>query len=304
MKRRSTAGRLHYGIAWLLIFGFFCLAACTGDSPAAAGEEGTVSTAASSSARDGEAETETKLHLPEASGTVVYEAEGVTIDASNVAQGYVMVKCESTQKRLKVKISTSAQAYYYDLPSDAGYCVYPLQMGNGRYSMRVMEQAEGDLYAVRYGVDIDVTLAEGTVPFVYPNQYVWFGALSDVVATADALAQDATDAAAVSDACYRFVLDHLTYDAQKAATVEAGYLSDADETLDSGTGICFDYSVLLAAMLRSQGIPARVVIGTVLPEQYYHAWNSVYIDGEWVWLDATLDGTAHREKDYVAERIY
>lgn len=303
MERRSTAGRLHNGIAWLLIFGFFCLTACTGDAPVAAEDEGTVSSAVSASLQE-EEDAGTKLHLPEASGTVVYEAEGVTIDASNAGQGYVMIKCEPTQKRLKAKISTGTQAYYYDLPGDDTYCVYPLQMGNGVYSVRVLEQAEGDLYAVRYGVEIDVTLAEGTVPFIYPNQYVWFNALSEVVTLTDALAEEESDDAAVSQTCYRFVLDHLTYDAQKAETVETGYLSDADETLSSGTGICFDYSVLLAAMLRSQGIPARVVVGTVLPEKYYHAWNSVYIDGEWVWLDATLDGTAHREKDYIAERIY
>ena len=54
-----------------------------------------------------------------------------------------------------------------------------------------------------------------------------------------------------------------------------------DETLQSGKGICFDYASLGAAMLRSQGIPAKIVTGTVSPQGIYHAWIMVNIDGTW-----------------------
>ena len=36
-----------------------------------------------------------------------------------------------------------------------------------------------------------------------------------------------------------------------------------------------------AAMLRSMGIPAKVVTGYVGEENLYHAWIMVYIDGTW-----------------------
>ena len=36
----------------------------------------------------------------------------------------------------------------------------------------------------------------------------------------------------------------VTYDEDKAATVETGYLPDIDETLSTGKGICFDYAGL------------------------------------------------------------
>ena len=40
-------------------------------------------------------------------------------------------------------------------------------------------------------------------------------------------------------------------------------------------------------MLRSQGIPCKIVTGNVEPNNVYHAWNMVYISGTWV--TATVD---------------
>ena len=34
-------------------------------------------------------------------------------------------------------------------------------------------------------------------------------------------------------------------------------------------------------MLRSQGIPTKIVTGYVSPDNIYHAWIMVYIDGTW-----------------------
>ena len=60
--------------------------------------------------------------------------------------------------------------YRLDLPGGDAYSVFPLQMGDGVYTVRVMEQVENDLYAMRYGTDIDVRLNDETLPFLYPNQ--------------------------------------------------------------------------------------------------------------------------------------
>ena len=61
-----------------------------------------------------------------------------------------------------------------------------------------------------------------------------------------------------------------------------GYMPDPDETLAEGKGVCFDYASLGAAMLRSLGIPTKVVTGYVSPGDLYHAWIMVYADGEWM----------------------
>ena len=302
MKRASLAERLRKGIVWLLLFGFFCLTACAASKPALTTTAETVSSSAQTNAA--EQTQERQLLLPEASGTIVHEGAGVTIDASHTDQGYVMVRCEQSEKRLKARIASNQQTYYYDLPSGEGYSVFPLQMGDGLYTVRVMEQVENDLYGVRFGVELQVALAEETIPFLYPNQYVWYDATTKTVQKARELASGGSSDEEITKLFYDYVVDHMSYDMVKAKTVPSGYLPSVDDSLESGSGICFDYAALFAAMLRAQGIPTRMLIGTVMPESLYHAWNSVYLDGEWVWLDTTLDGTGHKENDYIAERIY
>jgi hypothetical protein len=66
----------------------------------------------------------------------------------------------------------------------------------------------------------------------------------------------------------------------------------AAEVAESLEGDCTEHSVLLAAMARSRGIPARVAMGLVYMEGRqslgYHMWNEVYVGGRWIPLDATL----------------
>ena len=78
---------------------------------------------------------------------------------------------------------------------------------------------------------------------------------SACVAKAAELAQMAGDDAGVAAQVFAYVTQNITYDSAKAASVEDGYLPDPDATLAAGTGICYDYAALTAAMLRSQGIP-------------------------------------------------
>ena len=58
----------------------------------------------------------------------------------------------------------------------------------------------------------------------------------------------------------------------------------------TGKGICFDYASLAAAMLRSQGIPAKVIFGYVSPNDLYHAWNVFYTKKTgWVSVEFKVD---------------
>lgn len=70
----------------------------------------------------------------------------------------------------------------------------------------------------------------------------------------------------------------------------------ASETARTCEGDCSEHGVLLAALLRANGIPARVVTGLIYADQFagsrgifgYHMWAQALIDGEWVDYDATL----------------
>jgi hypothetical protein len=64
-------------------------------------------------------------------------------------------------------------------------------------------------------------------------------------------------------------------------------LPDALSTLENRMGDCNEHAMLLAAMARSAGIPARVEAGLVYlnGKFYYHAWNLLFL-GRWVTADA------------------
>ncbi|MFM7128604.1 MAG: transglutaminase-like domain-containing protein [bacterium] len=58
------------------------------------------------------------------------------------------------------------------------------------------------------------------------------------------------------------------------------------------SGDCTEHSVLLAAMCRAAGIPAKTAVGLVYVDSLggfgFHMWNEVYINRRWVAIDATF----------------
>jgi hypothetical protein len=91
-----------------------------------------------------------------------------------------------------------------------------------------------------------------------------------------------TDAVAVARKLVSFVFTAM----EKEATAS---FPTAKDVLASMKGDCNEHAVLLAALCRAAGIPARVVIGLVYLDGsfYYHAWNELYL-GRWVGADATF----------------
>jgi hypothetical protein len=66
-------------------------------------------------------------------------------------------------------------------------------------------------------------------------------------------------------------------------------MPDALSTLENRMGDCNEHAMLLAALARAAGIPARVEAGLVYLKGkfYYHAWNLLYV-GRWVTADAVF----------------
>lgn len=73
-------------------------------------------------------------------------------------------------------------------------------------------------------------------------------------------------------------------------------LPSAKEVLRTKVGDCNEHTVLLVALARSLGIPARINVGVAFVRGafYYHAWPEVYIDegkgrGMWLPVDPTFN---------------
>lgn len=202
---------------------------------------------------------------------------GVSIDLSAVADGYVGVSAQS-ESRLKFQVIKDELTYTYNIASDGTPSIFPLQCGNGQYTFRVMENVGGTKYAMLYAVDRDVTLTDEFQPFLRPSDYSNYTAESACVNRAKELASGCSDNLEVVSAIYSFICRNIRYDVAKATTVGTGYIPNVDATLKSGMGICFDYASLAAAMLRSQGIPTKIIFGYVAPDDLYHAWNMFYTE--------------------------
>lgn len=227
-----------------------------------------------------------EFHAQEAVGS-----DGVLIDTSCVAQGYVAVSATS-DKRLKFQVVYGEIKYNYDLPGDGTAQSYVLQSGSGEYTFRVMQNTTEDKYAQLYSTTAQVSLESELAPFLRPNQMVDYDAGSACVAKAAELAAQAQNEIGAVANIYAYIRDHIDYDREKAATVQSGYLPDPDETFNSGKGICYDYASLAAAMLRSQGIPTKLITGYVAPGDLYHAWNMIWLE-ETGWITVTIQAPAH-----------
>lgn len=263
--------RLH--LSYLLI-AIFCLllGGCSGSSSASRKEH-------SGPPRD----STPKVLTPSADGVTVYQNDFASIDASNTSQGYVMVKYNGTNEKVKLQITCPDQSCYTYLISDRGaYDTFPLTAGNGSYALQVLENVAGDTYTVSLTQSINVSIEDEFLPFLYPNQYVNFHADSKAVSKGSDLAKDTYSDLDVVQNIYNYVIKNISYDTEKAQNVSYGYVPDVDDTLSSKKGICFDYAALMTSMLRSQNIPTKLEVG--YSGDAYHAWISTYIDDKG-WVD-------------------
>jgi len=231
-----------------------------------------------------------------ASGTQVKESGSAVIDYSNAADGYVMVRYKAqTAQRLKAQVKGPTTTYTYNLTAGS-WAAFPLSDGSGAYQVTVYQNVTGSKYAAVISMSTQVTLKDEFAPFLHANQYVNYDEAPNTVAKAQELIGGMTDPLRQVEAVYDFVVKGMTYDTALAATVRSGYLPVLDSVLEKKTGICFDYAALMTGMLRSQGVPCKLVVGYA--GTAYHAWISVWSESSG-WIDGVIwfDGAAWQRMD-------
>jgi hypothetical protein len=224
-----------------------------------------------------ERDTTPKVLVNEADGRETFGGGGAAVDYSNADQGYVMVKYDGDNDKVKVQITntnTEDEPYTYDLDPDGEFQALPLTQGDGEYDVGVYTNIEGDKYALAAQQAVRVKLENEFLPFLRPSQYVEYTAGAACVAKASELTQGTKSDIGAAEQIFLYIVGHVAYDYDKAGTVKSGYLPDADETLASGKGICFDFAALTVAMLRSQGIPCKLIVGYA--GNAYHSWIAIY----------------------------
>ena len=230
-----------------------------------------------------------------ASGELTKSCEDAIIDYSNTGDGYVMVQYTSyTECRLKAQVKGPSATYTYNLTPQQ-WAAFPLSDENGTYQIVVYKNVEGSKYAAVLSLAVDVVLNDEFAPFLHANQYVNFDAAPAAMAAADTLCAKLDNLSKVA-AVYDFVVKGMSYDTELAATVKSGYLPDLDQVLEKMSGICFDYAALMTGMLRSQGVPCKLVVGYA--GDVYHAWINVWTeDTGWIEGLVFFDGVNWQRMD-------
>ena len=172
-----------------------------------------------------------------------------------------MIRYTGGVPKIKVQISSGAMIYTYDLNARNAYEVFPFSEGNGSYSVKVFEQVSGNPYSQVMSQNVNVSLKDEFSPFLYPNQVCKFYRKQRGSSLAQQVTSGAADEIGKVKAVYEYVVGNMSYDYAKAQSVQSGYLPNVDQVLASKTGICFDYAAVMTAMLRSQDIPTKLVVG-------------------------------------------
>lgn len=240
-----------------------------------------------------------QVYLCSAPGTVSYGNGTVTIDCSNSADGYFMVNYAGSNSKVRMLVD-APNGKQYQFALHGGWESFPFSAGAGSYQINIFENAGGNQYYLLYGMTVSAQVRDDFCTYLRPNQFVQFDEQTGAIAIGAQLAEGAQTDLEVVDRVYNYVLEHLSYDYNKAAAASSGsvydFLPDVDAVLASGGGICFDYAAVMAVMLRTQGIPTRMNVGWA--GDIYHAWVSVYVD-DIGWINGYLyfDGTSWRRMD-------
>lgn len=100
-------------------------------------------------------------------------------------------------------------------------------------------------------------------------------------------------------AIHDYVVTHVTYNLND----NRNYTPNVDRalmTLDDGKGVCEDYVLLFEYLCDRASIPCVYEGGVAItnPASPTHAWNAVFINSEWKFVDTTWDDTNNKQISY------
>ncbi|HKM39171.1 MAG TPA: transglutaminase-like domain-containing protein [bacterium] len=240
------------------------------------------------------------------------QAKVATINLTSDGCSIQVTLMEKPTARLKTLIEKDNGRYFYDLPGNQEW--YPLQMGPGSYRVHLLEHDVGNTYKFIQSEEVAVSSSRTEAVFLSSVQNIPWKQAPLATAKARELTSTAISVQDKLKAIYDYITENIAYDDAKAANLASDYLPSPDGTISSGRGVCYDYASLLASMLRSVGIPSKLVMGTAMGIKDYHAWNEVYVDGQWSTMDVTYDarikaaglhvGMTKNKKDYQSDKVY
>lgn len=243
----------------------------------------------------------------------------IEYDLNQTETGVVRVKLDEQYETKPIKIMVAFEGQnpeFYDYDRFSEFESYGVKDGDGTYQIGIYQNTSGNSYRALAMKTIEVKELDPFSPFLASVQNVRWETGDEATDLALQLTEGLENDWERVKAIHQYIIENIVYDYEKAATVTYGYLPDNAATLENANGICYDYSSLMASMLRSLEIPTKLVMGKSQAKDVYHAWNEVY-DAErekWVLIDSTYDASLYQhgfsvemerdQSDYIIEKIY
>jgi hypothetical protein len=191
--------------------------------------------------------------------------------------------------KTKLMIAKGQTNYTYNLTAGKASESFPLQLGNGEYTISLLENTTGNKYKQVKKETVQLSLKDSKVLYLNSIQNIeWTSSSLAIVKAKELTKNKKTDAEKVK-AIYDYIITNVEYDNKLAANLSVDYLPSIDRTFKTNKDICYGYASLFAGMLRSLDIPTKLMMGKSTYVDVYHAWNEVYLDGKWVIIDTTVD---------------
>ena len=228
------------------------------------------------------------------------------IDPSLLSAGLLGVAVSELAPGFRARVHTNLHGqpeYHYTVFYDGVYW-YPLTQGNGTYIVQTLVEIEQDSarYTPVLSESVRLELANPDTVYLQSCVNMLWRPDMECIKIAVMLAASLNGDRAKFNAVWKYVVQNFTYDEELAAEIirngrKYNYIPDIERIFYSKKDICFGLTAILNSMLRSVGLPARMVHGASKQANgAYHAWSNVLIDGTWKLVDVSFD-IAQKFKD-------
>ncbi len=225
--------------------------------------------------------------------TGVYSNDYVSINTNTANKGYVDIDYKDKYGYdISVEISTNVKNQYGNYgrwhynTSNKGPCNIKaaLTYGNVEYTISVYSSIINEKTNVggctkKGQVTVKLNNVSETSAFLMNCGEVRYNFNMQFIKKANELASGCKNDLEKVSKIYDWLTNYISYGLNDEEPSLGFYTCDLDKIYNSKKGVCYDYSVVLAAMLRSQGIPCKVVFGKYSNSDsgLGHTWNEIYV---------------------------
>lgn len=209
-------------------------------------------------------------------------------------EGKVTLTGTTENAKIKILVVKDEIQRWYDVKLENGAFQEEIWLidGTGNYTVSVLVHVVDRKY--RYGPTVKVENLTEVNRFTVPTLHVESNH-EEIIQLANELTKNVKSDLEKARRIHNWVSSNITYDYEKYyRQLEKNFDNEygALHAYRTRTGVCYDYSNLVAALGRAAGLQVKVIKGnyTAPGRNELHAWNEIYISEEdrWITLDSTF----------------